>query len=51
MASGEELSSRTICSKVPVHSPEALELVIYHHEGFASLQNLVLGTNFMLILC
>jgi hypothetical protein len=47
MASGEELSSRSICSKVPVHSLEALELVICHHEGLSSLQSLGLGTKFL----
>jgi hypothetical protein len=34
MVSGEELSSNSICLKMPVHSLEALELVNCHHEKF-----------------
>jgi hypothetical protein len=46
MASGEETSTRFICSEVPVHSLEALELVNCHHKGLASLRSLDLGTQF-----
>jgi hypothetical protein len=34
MVSGEELSSNSICLKMPIYSLEALELVNSHHEEF-----------------